>query len=84
MKLITAGTCAFLTFALLGCSQHASTEPTAARPGNLPSSDVNTFGDSKDAATGTAAAARAQHYSSEKDADREANSTDSGTTPAPR
>jgi hypothetical protein len=59
MKMIAAVPVALLTLAALGCSQHASTAPTVERPpAATGSSDTNTFGESKDEATGSAASAR--------------------------
>lgn len=87
MKLITASSCALFAFTILGCSQHASTVPAVSRPANPPvsasSSDVNTFGDSKQSATDSAASAREQNYRSDDDTGRQA---DAGApdAPAPR
>jgi len=67
MKMIAAVPFALLTFGVLGCSQHASTAPAAARPAPA-ASDTNTFGESKDEAAGTAASARAANYGAESSA----------------
>ena len=64
MTRLLATSAALVALAALGCSQH-STAPSAARPDNTAASatapgagDTNTFGDSKEAATGSAAQAR--------------------------
>lgn len=84
MKLITASSCVLFAFTILGCSEHASTVPAVSRPANPPvsasSSDVNTFGDSKQSATDSAASAR-EH--SDDDTGRQANA-DAPDAPAPR
>jgi hypothetical protein len=67
MKMIAAVPFALLTFGMLGCSQHASTAPAAARPAPT-ASDTNTFGESKDDAAGTAASARAANYGADSTA----------------
>jgi hypothetical protein len=64
MKMIAAVPFALLTLGVLGCSQHASTAPAAARPAPT-ASDTNTFGESKDEAAGSAASARAANYGAE-------------------
>jgi len=61
MKMIAAVPFALLTVGMLGCSEHASTAPVAARPAAT-ASDTNTFGESKDEAAGSAASARAANY----------------------
>ena len=65
MKMIVAVPIALLTLGALGCSEHASTAPAVDRPAATASSDTNTFGESKDAAAGTAASARAAIYGTE-------------------
>ena len=65
MKMIVAVPIALLTFGVLGCSEHASTAPAVDRPTATPSSETNTFGESKDEATGSAASARAANYGTE-------------------
>jgi hypothetical protein len=77
-----AATLVLLTGALLGCAQHVnSTAPTAARPTN--SSDLNTFGDSKDEAAEDAE--RARSHSFDTNSDRQADASQAGTgAPAPR
>jgi hypothetical protein len=65
MKMIVAVPIALLTLGALGCSEHASTAPAVDRPAATASSDTNTFGESKDAAAGTAASARAANYGTE-------------------
>jgi hypothetical protein len=67
MKMIAAAPFALLTVGMLGCSQHASTVPAAARPATT-ASDTNTFGESKDDAAGSAASARAANYGAESTA----------------
>jgi hypothetical protein len=67
MKMIAAVPFALLTFGVLGCSQHASTAPAAARPAPA-ASDTNTFGESRDEAAGSAASARAANYGAESPA----------------
>jgi len=67
MKMIAAVPFALLTFGGLGCSQHASTAPAAARPAPA-ASDTNTFGESRDEAAGSAASARAANYGAESPA----------------
>ncbi|MFL6605306.1 MAG: hypothetical protein ACJ8R9_28780 [Steroidobacteraceae bacterium] len=67
MKMIAAVPFALLTFGVLGCSQHASTAPAAARPAAA-ASDTNTFGESRDEAAGSAASARAANYGAESPA----------------
>jgi hypothetical protein len=71
-KVIAAAPGALLVVALLGCSQHQATAPAAARPDNTAgtsaSSDVNTFGDSKEQAASDAERARNQNYGVDKDA----------------
>ncbi len=63
MKMFAAVPVALLTLATLGCSQHASTAPAVDRPAaSAASSETNTFGESKDEATGSAASARAANY----------------------
>jgi hypothetical protein len=64
MKMIVAVPIALLTFGALGCSQHASTAPAVDRPAAA-SSSTNTFGESKEDATGSAASARAANYGTE-------------------
>ena len=64
MKMIAAVPFALLTFGMLGCSQQASTAPAAAHAAPA-ASDTNTFGESKDAAAGSAASARAANYGAE-------------------
>jgi hypothetical protein len=66
MKMIAVVPFALLTVGMLGCSQHASTVPVAARP--PAASDTNTFGESKDEAAGSAASARAANYGAESTA----------------
>jgi hypothetical protein len=61
MKMIAAVPFALLTLSALGCSQQANTAPVAAHPAAA-ASDTNTFGESKDAAAGSAASARAANY----------------------
>jgi hypothetical protein len=65
MKIIVAVPLALLTFGVFGCSQHASTAPVVDRPASTASSATNTFGESKDDATGSAASARAANYGTE-------------------
>ena len=65
MKKIVAVPIALLAFGILGCAQHASTAPVVDRPAPTASSETNTFGESKDAAAGTAASARAANYGTE-------------------
>jgi hypothetical protein len=65
MKIIAAAP--LIAFALLGCTQQASNAPVAARP--AASSDVNTFGESKDDGASNAARARAANYGSASSAD---------------
>jgi hypothetical protein len=62
MKMIAAVPLALLTLGLLGCSQQASTASTPAVQHAPGSSETNTFGESKEAATGSAASARAASY----------------------
>jgi hypothetical protein len=62
MKMIAAVPFALLTFGMLGCSQQANTAPAAAVQAAPAASDTNTFGESKDAAAGSAASARAANY----------------------
>ncbi len=63
MKMIAASIpLALLTFGVLGCSQHASTAPSMERPASTASNETNTFGESKDEATGSAARAREANY----------------------
>ena len=80
MKTIVAIPVALLTLGMLGCSQH-STAPAVDRPAASPTaSSTNTFGESKDEATGSAASARAANYGTEPApaADSTPPSTDSG------
>jgi len=67
MKMIASVPVVLLTLATLGCSQHASTAPAVDRPAasTAGSSGTNTFGESKDEATGSAASARASNYGSD-------------------
>ncbi len=66
MKIFAAVPVALLTFATLGCSQHASTAPAVDRPAtSAAASDTNTFGESKDEAAGSAANARAASFGSD-------------------
>ena len=65
MKIIVAVPIALLTLGVLGCTEHASTAPAVDRPAATASSDTNTFGESKDAAAGSAASARAANYGTE-------------------
>jgi hypothetical protein len=66
MKMIAVVPVALLTLASLGCSQHASTAPAVDRPAaSTGASETNTFGESKDEATGTAASARDANYGTE-------------------
>jgi hypothetical protein len=65
MKIPVAASLALFASALLGCSQHSSTLPVAARPDGAAPKDLNTFGDSKDQAAGAAAQARDEHYGSD-------------------
>ena len=62
MKMIAAVPFALLTFGMLGCSQQASTASTPAVQQAPGSSETNTFGENKEAATGSAASARAASY----------------------
>jgi hypothetical protein len=62
MKMIAAVPFALLTLGVLGCSQQASTASTPAVQHAPGSSETNTFGESKEAATGSAASARAASY----------------------
>jgi hypothetical protein len=65
MKMIAASIpFALLTFGMLGCSQQASTSPTVDRPA-AQTSNTNTFGESKEEATGSAASARDANYSAD-------------------
>jgi hypothetical protein len=84
MKMIAAVPVALLTLAALGCSQHASTAPTVDRPAAATaSSDTNTFGESKDEATGSAASARDATFGSEPTpADATANGASPPASPA--
>jgi hypothetical protein len=68
MKMIVAVPFALLTVGILGCSQHASTAPTVARP--APAAETNTFGESRDEAAGSAASARAANYGAESTASK--------------
>ena len=69
MKMIAAVPFALLTLGVLGCSQHASTAPAAARPAAAAAaSETNTFGESKDEVAGSAASARAANYGAESTA----------------
>ena len=63
IKIISAAPCMLFALGLLGCAQHASTTPVAVRPA-APSSDVNTFGESKDDGASNAERARAANYGS--------------------
>lgn len=65
MKIIAVLPFALLTFATLGCTQHASTAPAADRPAAPAASTTNTFGENKDEAAGSAANARAANYGNE-------------------
>jgi len=67
MKMIAAIPFALLTLGMLGCSQHASTAPVVERPAAA-TSQTNTFGESKDEASGSAASARAANYGAESTA----------------
>jgi hypothetical protein len=69
MKMIAAAPFVLLTLGVLGCSQHASTAPVAARPAAAPS-ETNTFGESKDEVAGSAASARAANYGAESPASK--------------
>ena len=91
MKMLSALSCSLFFVAVLGCSQQASTVPAAAQPGSPPSgsasthsSDVNTFGESKDTAA-DAAQARAQSWGgSGQDASKQATAPDPANPPPPR
>lgn len=84
-KIFAAAPCTLLAFALFGCTQH-STAPAVAAPdastSKQASGDTNTFGESKEQAAGSAAAAR--------DANPDSNSataspdTQSPTAPPPK
>lgn len=67
MKMIAASIpVALLAFGLLACSQHSATAPTVDRPAAAPpAAETNTFGESRDEATGNAASARDAHYAAE-------------------
>jgi len=91
MKMLSAVYCALFFVSVLVCSQQASTVPAAAQPGNPPAgsasthtSDVNTFGESKDTAA-DAAQARAQSWGgSGQDSSKQANAPDPANPPPPR
>jgi len=80
MKMIAASIpLALVTLGVLGCSQQASTSPTVERPAApAASSNTNTFGESREEATGSAASARDAQYGAEP-----APGTDSAPTAEP-
>jgi hypothetical protein len=68
MKMIVAVPVALLTLGVLGCSQQASTAPAVQTPAPVAQGETNMFGESKEAASGSAADARAAAYSSDTSA----------------
>jgi hypothetical protein len=63
MKMIVAVPFALITLGVLGCSQQASTAPAVQHPAPAAAaSDTNMFGESKEAAAGNPADARAAAY----------------------
>jgi hypothetical protein len=77
-----AATFVLLTGALLGCAQHiSSTAPAAARP-TTNSSDLNTFGDSKEEAADDARRARSQSFDQNSDRQGDASGADPNAPPA--
>jgi hypothetical protein len=82
IKIISAAPCMLVALGLLGCGEHASTAPVAVRPAPQ-SSDVNTFGESKDEGASNAERARAANYGSNS-ATPSTPPADSSTAPAPK